>query len=251
MKQHIGFLGLGLAFLAAACAPADTDTAETASAETSPAVQPVSEVMTEAAQAALTPDQVLQQLKEGNQRFVEGRLTPRDYNAQAAATAAGQYPKAAILGCVDSRVPPEIVFDQGIGDLFVGRVAGNFENEDLLGSLEFATAVAGTPLIVVLGHTSCGAIKGAVAGVELGNLTAMLDNFDEVLAQVREIQAMGTVDPEEAALIEAAIEENVRRTMADILESSEVISGLVESGELGVVGGVYDLATGQVTWMGS
>ena len=157
--------------------------------------EPVSDVLTEAEQAALTPEQVLEQLKEGNQRFVEGRLTLRDYNAQAAATAAGQFPKAAILGCVDSRVPPEIVFDQGIGDLFVGRVAGNFENEDLLGSLEFATAVAGTPLIVVLGHTSCGAIKGAVAGVELGNLTAMLDNFDEVLAQVREIQAMGTAGP--------------------------------------------------------
>ena len=246
MRHHIGVLAFALAFAAAACAPVDTDTAETA-----PAVEPVSDVLTEAEQAALTPEQVLEQLKEGNQRFVEGRLTLRDYNAQAAATAAGQFPKAAILGCVDSRVPPEIVFDQGIGDLFVGRVAGNFENEDLLGSLEFATAVAGTPLIVVLGHTSCGAIKGAVAGVELGNLTAMLDNFDEVLAQVREIQAMVTVDPEEAALIEAAIEENVRRTMADILESSEVISDLVESGDLGVVGGVYDLATGQVTWMES
>ena len=246
MRHHIGVLAFALAFAAAACAPVDTDTAETA-----PAVEPVSDVLTEAEQAALTPEQVLEQLKEGNQRFVEGRLTLRDYNAQAAATAAGQFPKAAILGCVDSRVPPEIVFDQGIGDLFVGRVAGNFENEDLLGSLEFATAVAGTPLIVVLGHTSCGAIKGAVAGVELGTLTAMLDNFDEVLAQVREIQAMGTVDPEEAALIQAAIEENVRRTMADILESSEVISGLVESGDLGVVGGVYDLATGQVTWMES
>ena len=246
MRHHIGVLAFALAFAAAACAPVDTDTAETA-----PAVEPVSDVLTEAEQAALTPEQVLEQLKEGNQRFVEGRLTLRDYNAQAAATAAGQFPKAAILGCVDSRVPPEIVFDQGIGDLFVGRVAGNFENEDLLGSLEFATAVAGTPLIVVLGHTSCGAIKGAVAGVELGNLTAMLDNFDEVLAQVREIQAMGTVDPEEAALIQAAIEENVRRTMADILESSEVISGLVESGDLGVVGGVYDLATGHVTWMES
>ena len=246
MRHDIVVLAFALAFAAAACAPVDTDTAETA-----PAVEPVSDVLTEAEQAALTPEQVLEQLKEGNQRFVEGRLTLRDYNAQAAATASGQCPKAAILGCVVSRVPPEIVFDQGIGDLFVGRVAGNFENEDLLGSLEFATAVAGTPLIVVLGHTSCGAIKGAVAGVELGNLTAMLDNFDEVLAQVREIQAMGTVDPEEAALIQAAIEENVRRTMADILESSEVISGLVESGDLGVVGGVYDLATGQVTWMES
>jgi carbonic anhydrase len=243
--------GLALAVMTAACAPAGNDTAENAATEAAPQVELVSEVMTEGMQAAMTPDQVLAQLKEGNQRFVEGRLTPRDYGAQAAATADGQYPKAAVLGCVDSRVPPELIFDQGIGDLFVGRVAGNFENEDLLGSLEFATAVAGTPLIVVLGHTSCGAIKGAVAGVELGNLTAMLENFDEVLAQVREIQAMGTSDPEEAAVVQAAIEENVRQTVSDILERSEVISELVENGDLAVVGGVYDLATGQVTWMDS
>ena len=245
MRYHIGIFGLGLAAAAVACAPTGSDTAGT-----TPEVEPVREVMTESMQAALTPEQVLEQLKAGNQRFVEGKLTPRDYNAQAAATAAGQFPKAAVLGCVDSRVPPEIVFDQGIGDLFVGRVAGNFENVDLLGSLEFATAVAGTPLIVVLGHTSCGAIKGAVAGVELGNLTEMLDNFDEVLAEVRKIQALGS-DPEEAAVIQAAIEENVRRTVDDILAGSEVISQLVESGDVAVVGGVYDLASGQVTWLGS
>jgi carbonic anhydrase len=246
MKFHIGVFLLALAAGSLACAPASNDRAETA-----PEAEPVREVLTADMQAALTPEQVFEQLKAGNQRFVDGQLTMRDYNAQAAATAAGQYPKAAVLGCVDSRVPPEIIFDQGIGDLFVGRVAGNFENEDLLGSLEFATAVAGTPLIVVLGHTSCGAIKGAVAGVELGNLTAMLDNFDEVLAQVREIQALGTTDPEEAAVIQAAIEENVRRTMNDILERSTVISELVQSGDLAVVGGVYDLATGLVTWMES
>lgn len=246
MKHHTAILGLGLVLATTACAPAEPD-----AREAPPAMpEPVSEVMTEAAQAALTPDEVFAQLKEGNRRFVEGRLTPRDYNAQAAATASGQYPKAAVLSCLDSRVPPEIVFDQGIGDLFVGRVAGNFENTDLLGSLEFATAVAGVPLIVVLGHTSCGAIKGAVAGVELGNLTAMLDNFDEVLEQVREIQAMDA-DPEGEAIIRAAIEENVRQTMDDILASSEVISGLVESGDVGIVGGVYDLATGRIVWLDS
>jgi carbonic anhydrase len=211
-------------------------------------VEPVREVMTEAVQAQLTPQQVLAQLKEGNQRFVEGRLTPRDYLAQAEATTAGQYPKAVILGCVDSRVPPEIVFDQGIGDLFVGRVAGNFENVDLLGSLEFATAVAGTPLIVVLGHSYCGAIQGAVAGVELGNLTAMLDNFDEVLETVREMREW-IVDPSNSEAVEAAIEENVRQTQADIIARSEVIADLVASGDVAVVGGVYDLATGQVTWL--
>lgn len=244
MKHHRTLLGLGLVAAIAACAPQAPEAPETAAMP-----EPVSEVMTEAAQAALTPDAAFTQLKAGNLRFVEGRLTPRDYNAQAAATAAGQYPKAAVLSCLDSRVPPEIVFDQGIGDLFVGRVAGNFENTDLLGSLEFATAVAGVPLIVVLGHTSCGAIKGAVAGVELGNLTAMLDNFDEVLEQVRASQENADAVGDEVIL--AAIEENVRKTMSDIRASSTVISELIDSGDVSIVGGVYDLATGQIEWLDS
>ena len=185
MKKHFVTLAVVFAVASAGCQPPESETSAELQA-------PVSEVMTQEAQEALTPDAVLAQLKEGNQRFVEGRLTPRDYNAQAEATVSGQYPKAAVLSCLDSRVPPEIIFDQGIGDLFVGRVAGNFENTDMLGSLEFATAAAGTPLIVVLGHTSCGAIKGAVSGVELGNLTAMLDNFDEVLARVRAEQEAAT-----------------------------------------------------------
>ena len=243
MKKHFVTLAVVFAVASAGCQPPESETSAELQA-------PVSEVMTQEAQEALTPDAVLAQLKEGNQRFVEGRLTPRDYNAQAEATVSGQYPKAAVLSCLDSRVPPEIIFDQGIGDLFVGRVAGNFENTDMLGSLEFATAAAGTPLIVVLGHTSCGAIKGAVSGVELGNLTAMLDNFDEVLARVRaEQEAAG--DAPQDALVQAAVEENVRQTMADILDRSEVIAGLVESGDVGIVGGVYDLATGQVAWMDS
>ena len=246
MRMHSRIWMVGLGIGVAACAPAETEVESTTAVSEAPAL--VSEVMTQAAQEALTPDEVFADLKEGNRRFVEGRLTPRDYMAQAEATASGQYPKAAVLSCLDSRVPPEIIFDQGIGDLFVGRVAGNFENRDMLGSLEFATAAAGTPLIVVLGHTQCGAIKGAVAGVELGNLTSMLrDNLDEVLETVREIQA--AADPETDAVVQAAIEENVRRTVSDILAESEVISGLVESGEVGIVGGFYDLATGRVTWL--
>lgn len=244
----VAVLGLAGLALLAACAPPDSPetTAET------PAPEPVRDVLTQAEQQALTPDEVLVQLKEGNRRFVENRLTPRDYKAQAAATADGQYPKAVILSCLDSRVPPEIVFDQGIGDLFVGRVAGNFENVDMLGSLEFATKAAGSKAIVVLGHTQCGAIKGAVAGVDMGNLTAMLENFDEVVARARahlaEMQAAG-VDTD--AVVQEAIEENVRQTIADILAHSEIISELVANGEVVVAGGVYDLATGEVTWLDS
>jgi carbonic anhydrase len=155
-----------------------------------------------------------------------------------------------ILSCLDSRVPPEIVFDQGIGDLFVGRVAGNIEDVDMLGSLEFATKAAGSKAIVVLGHTQCGAIKGAVAGVEMGNLTALLDNFDEVVARARaHIAEMQEAGVDTDAVVQEAIEENVRQTIADILARSEIISAMVANGEVAIAGGVYDLATGEVTWL--
>jgi carbonic anhydrase len=210
--------------------------------------EPVQEVMTAEAQKAMTPAEVLEDLKEGNRRFVEGHLTHRDYLAQAAASASGQYPKAVILSCLDSRVPPEMIFDQGIGDIFVGRIAGNFENTDMLGSMEFATKAAGSRLIVVLGHTSCGAIKGAAQGVELGNLTAMLENFDEALEQARAATS-GEAETSSSAFIQAAVEENVRQTMKDILARSPVIAELAASGDVAIVGGVYDLESGRVSWL--
>jgi carbonic anhydrase len=232
-----------LAVFAIACAPAETPPP---AAQVSP--EPVREVLTATAQQALTPEQVLADLKAGNDRFVAGELTPRDYNAQAAATASGQYPKAVVLSCLDSRVPPEIIFDQGIGDIFVGRVAGNFEDVGMLGSFEFATKVAGSKLIVVLGHTSCGAIKGAANDVELGNLTATLDNFDEILARAREATE-GADDASNSELVNLAIEENVRETMQDMVDRSPVIAEMIEAGELAIAGGVYDLATGRVNWL--
>jgi len=213
--------------------------------------EPVREVLTADAQKALTPEQVLAELKAGNQRFVEGRLTPRDYMEQARATASGgQYPKAVILGCVDSRVPPEIIFDQGIGDVFVGRVAGNVEDVNLVGSLEFATKVAGSKVIVILGHTACGAVKGAADGVELGNLTELLNDFDAPIARA-DAATDGEANSSNLEFLNLAIEENVRETIANILDQSEVISGMVEGGEIAIVGGVYDLATGRVNWLDS
>ena len=236
---------LAIAVLAIGCAPQAEPVAET----TLPAPEIVSTVLDAAAQQALTPDRVLADLKAGNQRFVEGKLTQRDYLAQAAATAnGGQYPKATILGCVDSRVPPEIIFDQGIGDVFVGRVAGNVEDVNLVGSLEFATKVAGSKVIVILGHTSCGAIKGAADGVELGNLTDLLSNFDAPIARADELTE-GEANSSNLDFLDVAIEENVRQTIADILTQSEVMSQMVEDGELMIVGGVYDLSTGWVEWL--
>lgn len=233
------------AALATGCARGPEDASER---KATPA--PLATVMTAEAQRSLTPADVFRELKEGNLRFAEGRLTARDYPAQAAATAAGQHPKAVVLSCLDSRVPVELVFDQGIGDLFVGRVAGNVEDVNMLGSIEFATKAAGSKLIVVLGHTSCGAIKGAADGVEMANLTDLLDEFDAALSRADEATD-GAADSSNDAFIEAAVEENVRITMKDLVERSPIIAEMVEQGEVGVAGGVYDLATGRVRWIDS
>ena len=236
---------IATAFVVAACAPQPAPTTP----EAPPPPKLVSDVLTADDQQALTPAQVLADLKAGNERFVAGKLTPRDYMAQAEATAAGgQYPKATILGCVDSRVPPEIIFDQGIGDVFVGRVAGNVEDVNMVGSFEFATKVAGSKVVVILGHTSCGAIKGAADGVELGNLTELLNDFDAPIARADEATE-GEANSSNKEFLNLAIEENVRQTIADLLAQSEVISNLVEAGDLLVVGAVYDLGTGRVTWL--
>jgi len=214
-----------------------------------PASPPVRDVLTADAQAALTPKQVLADLKAGNDRFAAGQLTARDFIEQAKSTAAnGQFPKAAILGCVDSRVPPEIIFDQGIGDIFVGRVAGNVEDVNLVGSLEFATKVAGSKVVVILGHTACGAIKGAADGVEMGNLTELLNDFDAPIAKADEATE-GEANSKNLEFLNLAIEENVRQTISDVLSQSEIMSEMVAAGELLVVGGVYDLATGRVNWL--
>lgn len=244
MRTLIG-PALGAAVLSVGCAPSQD---AVPAAQSAP--EPVKEVMTAEAQRAMTPAQVLADLKEGNLRFVENRLTSRDYLAQASATASGQFPKAILLSCVDSRVPPEIIFDQGIGDLFVARVAGNVEDVNLLGSIEFATKAAGARLVVVLGHSACGAIKGAADGVEMANLTDLLDEFDGVLEKVRSSNA-GPGDSSDADFIATVVEENVRQTMDDLVSRSPILAELTESGDVAIVGGVYDLASGRVTWLDS
>lgn len=196
-------------------------------------------------QAALTPA-ALRLLEEGNERFVAGDMLERDYAAQVAQTAAGQYPFAIVLGCVDSRVPPELVFDQGIGDVFSARVAGNFVNADLLGSMEFATAVAGAKLVVVLGHTDCGAVKGACDHVELGNLTHTLSNIAPAAYAVTDVE--GPRDASNKAFVNAVAHTNVEMNVANVVERSAVIRELVERGDVMVVGAMHDVATGHVTF---
>lgn len=206
-------------------------------------------VLTAEAQKAMTPAQVVADLKAGNGRFVAGHGKGYDYAAQVRGTAEGQHPKAVVLSCLDSRVPPEIVFDQGIGDIFVGRVAGNFENTDMLGSMEFATVVAGAKAIVVLGHTKCGAIKGATDDAKLGNLTEMLVNIKPAVDAAKGKTAQGPFNSKNGVFVEAVAEENVRLTMRNITDRSPVLAERVAKGELVIVGGIYDLATGSIKWL--
>ena len=204
-------------------------------------------VMSQLDQQSATPDSVLADLKAGNARYLAGKGTRFDYLSQAKQTAKGQYPKAIILSCLDSRVLPEAVFDQGIGDLFVGRVAGNFVNRDQLGSMEFGAKLAGSKLVVVMGHTSCGAVKGAIDQAQLGNLTGMLENLESAVLDVP-VGHMGRTS-KDLEYVNAVVVANVHRTVANILSGSPVLQGMVLNGELKVVGALYDLASGRVTWL--
>jgi len=206
----------------------------------------VSETFDQSRQSAITPDEALQRLKDGNQRFVTGASVQYYYVAQRTATASGQYPFAAVLSCMDSRTAPEIVFDQGIGDLFVVRVAGNFAPAEIIGSLEYATKVAGAKLIVVMGHTECGAIKGACDNVQLGNLTTVIDALRPAVEDVQNIP--GDRTSKNKAFVYAVTVANVRRTVAHIRAASPILRELEDSGNLKIVGAVHDIATGQVTF---
>lgn len=203
--------------------------------------------LTAETQAALTPMEVIQLLKDGNQRFVNDQAVERNFMEQVQQTSEGQYPMAAILGCIDSRVPHEIVFDKGVGDVFSARVAGNFVNTDILGSLEFATAVAGSKVIVVLGHTSCGAVKGACDHVELGNLTATLSNIAPAIYSVGD-SVDGERSSQNSEYVEAVAHANVDITVQNMVDRSPIIRGLVERGELIVIGAMHDVASGEVTF---
>ena len=207
----------------------------------------MSDVQTAATQAEATPEEVVAWLAAGNARFTAGEPRERDLLAQAAATADGQHPLAAVLGCIDSRVPVEAVLDAGIGDVFVARTAGNVVDDDILGSLEFATAVAGVHAILVLGHSACGAVAGACSGVELGHLTGLLAKITPAV-----VEASGgdpTPGADDPDLVQRAVEANVRTSMATILERSAVIADLRAAGKVVVVGAVYDLASGTVTML--
>lgn len=200
-----------------------------------------------AEQAALTPAQVLESLRRGNERFASGKTASRDMLHDQQTTAAGQYPHAVILSCIDSRAPAEIIFDAGLGDLFNARIAGNIADADLVGSMEFACAVSGAKLVLVMGHTSCGAVKGACDKVELGNLTGLLKKIEPAIAAVHDMP--GERNSKNTAFVEAVSEENVRLTVERIRELSPVLRDLERSGKIQIAGCIYDLSTGRVRFL--
>lgn len=204
---------------------------------------------TKATQDAITPAKALELLKEGNQRFTAKEQVERDLNLQVEQTSTGQYPFATVLSCIDSRVPAELVFDQGIGDIFSVRIAGNFVNTDILGSMEFASKLAGTKLILVLGHTACGAVKGACDHAELGNLTEMLGNIAPAVNAVTEPSAAAERTSANIDFVNAVGTKNVALTIERIRKESPVLAEMEQAGEIQIVGGMYDIATGKVNFL--
>jgi carbonic anhydrase len=195
-------------------------------------------------QGRITPAQAIDLLRKGNERFVNQKMHDRDLLGQVTMTAGGQFPFAVVLSCIDSRVPAEIVFDQGVGDMFSCRVAGNVLNEDVLGSIEFACKVAGSKALVVLGHTKCGAVKGACDHVELGNLTALLKKIEP--AVVAENETTENRNSSNIEFVDRVARLNVRHVIAEIRQKSPVLAEMIEHHEIAVIGGMYDVETGMV-----
>ena len=203
---------------------------------------------TKETQATMTPEKSLQYLKEGNLRFQNNLKANRNLLEQVNDTREGQFPFATILSCIDSRVSAELVFDQGLGDIFSARIAGNFVNEDILGSMEFACKLAGTKLIVVLGHTSCGAVKGACDNAELGNLTTMLGKIKPAVKAVTEPKDESLRNSSNIEFVNNVAEKNVQLTIDRILNESEVLADMHKNGEVMIVGAMYDIKDGAVTF---
>lgn len=205
------------------------------------------DALTQEQRDKLTPDQILELLQRGNERFRTGKMHPHDFLAQKRATAAGQHPAVALLSCIDSRAPAEIIFDVGLGDTFNARVAGNVANDDLLGSLEFACAAAGAKVILVMGHTSCGAIKGAIDNVQLGHLTGLLDKIKPAVAATH---YDGARSSKNAEFVDAVAVTNVQQTVATIRSQSEVLAKLESAGKIKIAGSMYHLNGGRVDFLG-
>jgi len=205
------------------------------------------QVLTAEEQKALTPDQVLESLKKGNENFSGDGLTLRDHSAMVRQAASGQYPKAVILSCLDSRIPVEDIFDKGIGDLFVARVAGNLVNEDILGSMEFGCKVAGAKLILVMGHNECGAVKAGIDNVQLGNITSLVNKIRPAVDSSNNFS--GDKGTKNKTYVDLVAQKNVLLNMSLIKSKSDILREMVAKGEIKIAGAFYDLNTGKVTFI--
>lgn len=201
---------------------------------------------TKETQALMTPTSAIEALKEGNKRFVSKNTIKRDLNQQVEETSKGQFPFATVLHCIDSRVSSELLFDQGVGDIFSIRIAGNFVNEDILGSMEFACKLAGTKTVLVLGHTACGAVKGACDHARLGNLTKLIEKIEPAVDAVTEPKDESLRNSKNINFVNEVAKKNVEMTIANIRKQSEVLKDMEGNAEISIVGGMYDIATGKV-----
>ncbi len=200
-------------------------------------------------QSQITPQRAVEMLAEGNRRFTDNQPADRDLHAQLQETRGGQWPFAAVLSCIDSRVSAELVFDQGIGDIFSARIAGNVATDELLGSLEFACKVAGSKAVVVLGHSHCGAVKGACDGVEMSHLTKLLSHIQPAVAATAEPADASQRSSKNAAFVQSVAERNVRMVVEHIAAASPVLREQRDAGEIAIVGAMYDIETGKVAFL--
>ena len=201
---------------------------------------------TKESQDQMTAASALQELKDGNQRFVQKKQLSRDLMQQVSETSTGQFPFATVLSCIDSRVSSELIFDQGIGDIFSVRIAGNFVNEDILGSMEFACKLVGTKLVLVLGHTACGAVKGACDHARLGNLTALINKIEPAVDAVKEPADESMRNSSNIDFVNDVAEVNVKMTIDNIRAQSQVLKEMEDAGKIQILGGMYDIKTGEV-----
>lgn len=238
MKRNQLLIALAISSLTA-CGSPDAETNST------PAKGLVSEVMTKEKQQAMSIDDVMLDLREGNERFINSELTQRDHRAQLKQLLHGQYPKAVILSCIDSRVPVEEVFDQGMGDLFVARVAGNVESKNIVASLEYSCKVAGSKVIIVVGHEYCGAVKSAIREVELGNITNLLAHIQPAISNHADFS--GEKKASNHDFVEVVTKENVLLTLEAIRERSPILKKMESSGKVKLVGAYFDLEVGKIT----
>ncbi|MDA8901693.1 carbonic anhydrase family protein [bacterium] len=247
MKTKTIITAIGLATFMMSCNSPSETPVKIAEVETKEEIKGlVQEVLTKEQQDALTPDAVITSFKDGNERFLNNDLTARDHSAQVRNSTLSQFPKAIVLSCVDSRVPVEDVFDRGIGDIFVARVAGNFVNEDILGSMEFACKVSGSKVILVMGHEHCGAVKAAVDNVKLGNITPMLA---KIRPAVLSSEYEGDKTSKNEEFVHMACESNVKNTINEIRKQSPILKEMEDNGEIKIVGAVYDMDSGKVEFL--